>query len=266
MSADPKKVFIIHGRNINAKNAVEQFVRSLKLDPIDFDELAGDMGAAFVGEIVREGMARARGIIGLFTADEIAFLRPDLQGSKDSDEEKARWQARPNVIFEAGMAYGFAPERTILTVLGGETKLFSDVRGVHLTFLNNSPDARKRLRQKLIGAGCHVDQRSDAWLDPKRSGDFDSCVLPEVSTTPPFQDGLNELDLEAAVVDAVRRGQRDSGEFTTTARALHAALLAKHPKMTADVGDIEVLVRHMAAEGKLRIVYAEGNGHLCLRA
>ena len=39
---DPKKVFIIHGRNIEAKNAVEHFVRSLKLEPVEFDEAISD--------------------------------------------------------------------------------------------------------------------------------------------------------------------------------------------------------------------------------
>jgi predicted nucleotide-binding protein len=183
---DTKKVFIIHGRNVTARKAVEQFVRSLKLDPIDFDELAADMGAAFVGEIVREGLNRAQGIIALFTPDEVAFLRPEYHQSHDSDEDKQRWQARSNVIFEAGMAYGSASERTILAVLGGQAKLFSDVRGMHLTYLSNTQDARKRLRQKLIGAKCDVDLRSDAWLDPSVSGDFDACVLPEVSTRNPF--------------------------------------------------------------------------------
>ncbi|WP_437761866.1 TIR domain-containing protein [Sorangium sp. So ce764] len=185
---DPKKVFIIHGRNVKARKVVEQFVRSLGLTPIDFEQLAADSGAAFIGEIVRNGLTQAQGIIALFTADEIAHLRPDYHEPHDGQEDKERWQSRPNVIFEAGMAYGMAPERTILAVLGGQAKLFSDVRGMHLTFLSNNRDARKRLRQKLIGAKCDVDQRSDAYDDPAVSGDFDSCVLPEVSTRSPFRD------------------------------------------------------------------------------
>jgi predicted nucleotide-binding protein len=186
-SPDPKKVFIIHGRNVKARKAVEQFVRSLGLTPIDFEQLAADSGAAFIGEIVRNGLAQAQGIIALFTADEIAHLRPDYHEPHDGQEDKERWQSRPNVLFEAGMAYGSAPERTILAVLGGQTKLFSDVRGMHLTYLSNKTDARKRLRQKLIGAKCDVDLRSDAYDDPSVSGDFDSCLLPEVSTRDPFR-------------------------------------------------------------------------------
>lgn len=184
---DPKKVFIIHGRNTKARKAVEQFVRALGLVPIDFEQLAADSGAAFVGEIVRTGLAQAQGIIALFTADEISHLRPDYHEPHDGQEDKMRWQSRPNVIFEAGMAYGSAPERTILAVLGGQTKLFSDVKGLHLTYLSNSHDSRKRLRQKLIGAKCEVDLRSDAYDDPAVAGDFDACVLPEVSTRDPFR-------------------------------------------------------------------------------
>lgn len=186
---DTGKVFIIHGRNIDAKIAVEHFVRSLGLEPLDFEVVAADLGTAFVGEIVREGLERAQGIIALFTADELAFLRPDYRQARDGEEDLRRWQARQNVIFEAGMAYGSVPQRTILAVLGAEVKLFSDVKGIHLTHLTNRLDARKRLRQKLIGAKCSVDTRSDAWTDPKQSGDFESCLPPEVRTQSPFASG-----------------------------------------------------------------------------
>ena len=111
---DPKKVFIIHGRSKAARVAVEHFVKSLDLLPIDFDELAANQGgAAFVGDIVRAGLNQAQGIIAIFTPDEYAALRPCYRGKSDRAEEIKRWQARPNVIFEAGMAYGMAPERTI---------------------------------------------------------------------------------------------------------------------------------------------------------
>lgn len=197
---NPQSVFIIHGRNFAAKNAVEQFLRSLKLEPIDFDELAADLGAAFIGDIVREGMRRAQGILAVFTADEIASLRSEYHQDHDSPEDKSRWQSRPNVIFEAGMAYGSAPDRTILAVLGSETKLFSDVKGMHLTFLGNGQDARGRLRQKLIGAKCDVDLRSTAWLDPARSGDFDACMLPAAPVTPTTSSPRRALTDAAALL------------------------------------------------------------------
>lgn len=187
--ADPKKVFIIHGRNVAARTALEQFLRALNLQPVDFDQLAADQGGtAFIGDIVRAGLECAQGIIALFTPDEYAGLRTDHRGPHEKSEEILRWQARPNVIFEAGMAYGMAPERTVLVTLGTDVALFSDVAGVHVVRLHNAVQSRGKLRHKLIGMKCDVDQRTDAWTDPSKSGDFDACVngLRAVSPQDPF--------------------------------------------------------------------------------
>ncbi len=186
---DPKKVFIIHGRNVAARTALEHFLRALDLQPVDFDQLAADEGGtAFIGDIVRAGLKRAQGIVALFSPDEYAGLRPDHRGPHDKSEEILRWQARPNVIFEAGMAYGMAPERTVLVTLGTDVALFSDVAGVHVVRLNNGSQSRSKLRQKLIGIKCDIDQRADSWTDPARSGDFEACVnqLQGVSPRDPF--------------------------------------------------------------------------------
>lgn len=190
MTADPKKVFIIHGRNTAAKNAVEHFVQSLGLESLEFDEVSADLGGSvFVGDVVRAGLERAQGIIALFTPDEFSTLRSDHRGTGDKAEDVERWQARPNVIFEAGMAYGMDPRRTVLVTIGGEVSLFSDVGGVHVVRLTNT-SGRSMLRRKLIGMGCAVNERADAWTDPARSGDFESCIagLSEVSPSDPFAD------------------------------------------------------------------------------
>jgi predicted nucleotide-binding protein len=189
MTPDAKKVFIIHGRNVAARVAVEHFLMALGLQPIDFDQLAADQGGtAFVGDIVRAGLEQAKGIVALFTPDEFAALRPDHRGAHDQGTEIQRWQARPNVIFEAGMAYGMAPKQTVLVTVGSEVSLFSDVAGVHILRLNNTTDSRGKFRQKLIGMGCDVDQRTNAWTDPARAGDFDACIaqLRGVSPRDPF--------------------------------------------------------------------------------
>jgi predicted nucleotide-binding protein len=187
---DAKKVFIIHGRNIAARTAIEHFVRSLALDPIDFDQLAADQGGSpFIGDIVRSGLDKAQGIIALFTPEEFSSLRPEHRGSHEKAEYLQRWQARPNVIFEAGMAYGLARERTTIVTLGSDIALFSDVDGVHVVRLTNSVDSRRKLRQRLIGMKCEVDQRSDVWTDVGRSGDFEACIQHANAVTPrdPFR-------------------------------------------------------------------------------
>lgn len=182
---DKTKVFIIHGRNIAARNAVEQFVRCLGLDPLDFDQVSADLGGSpFVGEVVRKGLELAHGIIALFTPDEFSGLDSVFRTSGDRGLDSLRWQARPNVIFEAGMAFGMSRERTVLVTLGGEVSLFSDVAGIHTIRLDNHVESRKKLRQRLIGMHCAVNERADSWTDPGRSGDFDACIKRLVTVTP----------------------------------------------------------------------------------
>jgi predicted nucleotide-binding protein len=187
---DTKKIFVIHGRNLDAVNALAYFLRSLGLIPIDIDQLAGEEGGtASLSQIVRAGLKQAHGIIALFTPDELAFLDPQLSGSHDSSTDLRRWQARPNVMFEAGMAFAIAPQRTILLTLSTEVSLFSDVGGMHILQLANSLEARNKLRKKLIGIGCDIDQTTDSWKLVETAGDFDTLArrLPEVSTRSPFR-------------------------------------------------------------------------------
>ncbi len=156
----------------------------MRLEPIDFDELAADMGTEFVGNIVVEGLKRAQGIVTLFTPDEYAALFTDHRRTHDASEEIQRWQARPNVILGAGIAFGIARDRTVLATMGSEVSLFSDTKGIHIVRLNNSEGSRKSFRQKLIGAGCAVDQRADSYTDPARSGDFEAPVSGEGGPLP----------------------------------------------------------------------------------
>jgi predicted nucleotide-binding protein len=187
---DHSKVFVLHGRNLEARNAMHLFLRSLGLEPIDFETLAADQGGtAFIADIVRAGMEKAYVIMALFTPDEISFLAPHLSSSRDSAADLRRWQSRPNVIFEAGMAFALAPKRTVLVTFGADVTLFSDLGGVHTISVSNTSESRSRLRQKLIGMGSAVDEQSDIWTKPQESGDFEGCIsqLPEVSTRALFR-------------------------------------------------------------------------------
>lgn len=186
--SDRRTVFIIHGRNTAAKNAVEQFVRCLGLNPLDFDQVSSELGGSpFIGEVVRKGLQLAHGIIAVFTPDEFSALDQAFRWDGDKSEDSLRWQSRPNVIFEAGMAFGMSRERTVLVTLGGQVSLFSDVSGIHTVRLDNSVESRKKLRQRLIGMKCAVDTRPDAWTDSTRSGDFEACVARSaVSPRDPF--------------------------------------------------------------------------------
>jgi len=177
---DPRRVFVVYGRNGRALAAMQLFLRALKLDPLDFDTVKNDLGGSpFVGEIIRSGMERAQAIVVLFTPDEHAALRPELWFTRDAEGDKARWQPRPNVIFEAGMALAIDERRTILVVLG-EVGLSSDLHGRHFLALSNSTAARNDLRNALVGTGCQVDQYVSDLDNLEIAGDFEACLKPPV--------------------------------------------------------------------------------------
>jgi predicted nucleotide-binding protein len=176
---DSKRVFVIYGRNQNAYNQMVLFLRALKLDPKPFLEVAGELaGIPSVFDIVRHGMNQAAGVVALFTPDEWAALRPTHNLNGETSVESRRWQSRPNVIFEAGLAIGLDPEknRTILVKLGQDVSLFSDVGGIHTVDLNNGHASRNYLRDKLRAAGCIPDMETGEHLHIDRAGNFEDCV------------------------------------------------------------------------------------------
>jgi hypothetical protein len=211
---------LIHGRNKPATFAVSSFLSALGLRTLRFAEVEAELpGTPFVGEVLQVALERSQAAIALLTADEFAALRTDL---RDTEElESARWQARPNVIFEAGMAMGIlGPTRTLFVSMGGQVRLFSDMLGRHVVRLDNSYDKRWTLKRKLEEAGCRVMPASDSWLSIS-SGDFEACI-PEALPAPadPFLSGAlkNRLDDERrhfdettkAVINALKSPEVES--------------------------------------------------------
>src|SRR5262249_35839724 len=83
-------------------------------------------------------------------------------------ETELTGQARSNVIFEAGMAMGKYPDRTVLIELG-ELRPISDIYGRHVVRMNNSVARRQELAQRLKIAGWDVNLLGTDWHE---EGDF----------------------------------------------------------------------------------------------
>jgi predicted nucleotide-binding protein len=116
----------------------------------------------------------AQAVVVLLTPDDEARLRAQFQTLSDPPYERELTpQARPNVLFEAGMAMGRNPERTIIVELG-HLRPFSDMGGRHVIRLNNSTQKRQELALRLESAGCTVNLGGTDWhtagdLSPSRS-------------------------------------------------------------------------------------------------
>lgn len=139
-------------------------LRALGLRPLEWSQAANltGKGSPYIGEILDQAFSAAQAVVVLLTPDEITYLRSEYADPDEPDASPAP-QARPNVLFEAGMALGSHPDRTILVEMGA-VRPFSDVAGRYALRVRNDAASRKELAQRLQRAGCDVDTSGEDWL------------------------------------------------------------------------------------------------------
>jgi predicted nucleotide-binding protein len=171
----PKKkgnsVFVVHGRNEKLRKAMFGFLRAIGAQPIEWSKAISMTGkpSPYVGEILDTAFSKAHAVVVLFTPDDEAQLKKAfLRPADPLYERKLTGQARPNVLFEAGLAFGTHPNQTVLVEIG-KIRPFSDTAGRHVVHLTNSTEKRRELMIKLKNAGCEVDFESSDWAT---EGDF----------------------------------------------------------------------------------------------
>lgn len=211
---DTRKVFVIHGRNEPLRTALFDFLRAINLDPIEWSQarVLTKQPTPSIGDILDAGFKAAQAFVVLLSPDDEVRLAPELLRPDDeTPERELRRQARPNVLFEAGMAWGKNMDRTVL-VQFGRVKSFSDIAGRHVLKLNNSPQARKELAQRLQTAGCDVKLDGNDWLS---TGDFAQQVnapvradAPNPITTPP---SVKVVDVDYPEHSGLSQQLRDQG-------------------------------------------------------
>ena len=87
------------------------------------------------------------------TPDDEARLSSDLWNELVQPfEREFLYQPRQNVLFEAGVAYGRAPERTVLIRVGSYLPM-TDLAGHHILQLDNSAQSRQAVADALKVAG-----------------------------------------------------------------------------------------------------------------
>ena len=168
-----ENVFVVHGRNLRAREGIFQFLRAIGLHPIEWSEAVKLTGKPnpHVWEILDRAFSEAHAILVLLTPDDEARLREDLRSEHELTHEiELSGQARPNVLFEAGMAMGRSEDRTILVELG-VLRPFSDIAGRHTVRLDNTSQRRQELAQRLQAAGCPVKLDGTDW---HTVGDFET--------------------------------------------------------------------------------------------
>jgi predicted nucleotide-binding protein len=167
-----KKVWVVHGRDKANRNAMFRFLRAIGLEPIEWSKAvkATKKAAPYIGETLEKAFKEAVAVVVLLTPDDQARLKAQLRKKSDPPYELTlTGQARPNVLFEAGMAFGSHPDSTVLCEVG-DLRPFSDVGGRHVIKLSNQPESLLVLANRLKTAGCETDIEGDDWLSEGEFG------------------------------------------------------------------------------------------------
>jgi len=165
-AADRKAVMVIYGHDTQARDALFDWLRAIGLRPREWNQLVTGTGTGspYIGQVLDHAFQQAQAVVALFTPDERvlpAFASP-------GDAQVSRLQARPNVIFEAGMALVTHPDRTVLVLLGPQ-ELPSDLAGRHhIRLSTTSSEPLHELAGRLRCAGCDTDTTGSDWLRPDR--------------------------------------------------------------------------------------------------
>ncbi len=196
-SAETREVFIVHGRNTAARGALFEFLRAIDLHPLAWTEAIAMTGkpSPYIGEILKAAFAHAHTVVILLTPDDEARLKKQFWSENEPPyETQFTGQARPNVLFEAGMAMAASHERTVLVELGN-IRPFSDIAGLHAVRFKDTPESRQELAQRLELAGCPIKLENPDWL---KAGDFEAALSlidekPPESTT----DAVTQVPIDA---------------------------------------------------------------------
>ena len=179
-STNARDVFVVHGRNLAARDAVFAFLEAIDLRPLEWQEIMDRTGSGspYIGRSIDKAFQTAQAVVVLLTPDDEARLREPFLDEHDPNYERVlTGQARPNVLFESGMALAHHEERTILVQLG-EVRPFSDIAGRLVLRFTDTAQSRNELASRLRTAGCAVHTTGNRWLE---AGDF-AAALAETSS------------------------------------------------------------------------------------
>lgn len=155
-----KNVFVVHGRDEQARVALFGFLEALGLHPLGWERLVAATGSAapYLRDVIMQGIAMAQAAVVLMTPDDVVRLHPELhQADEDHYETAETMQARPNVVLELGMALATYADRTIV-LYAGKHRPMADLNGLNYVQLNRSGECLDKIISRLKTAGCQMSE------------------------------------------------------------------------------------------------------------
>lgn len=153
-----RNVFVVHGRDEQARVALFGFLKAIGLHPLGWETLVAATGSSspYLRDVIMQGIAMAQAAVVLMTPDDVVRLHPELhQADEDRQETVEGMQARPNVILELGMALATYADRTIV-LSAGKHRPMADLNGLNYVTLNGSGECLDKVTSRLKTAGCQL--------------------------------------------------------------------------------------------------------------
>jgi len=142
-----RRVFIVHGHDTVARDALELLLRRMGLDPIVLQHLPAS------GDTIIEKLERYLGEHGN-VGFACVILTPDDEGHKAGLPEEKKYRARQNVILELGMVLSRLGRRRVAILHKQSVEQPSDISGLlYIPFRERVEEVKARLFRELQEAG-----------------------------------------------------------------------------------------------------------------
>ena len=149
-STIPKRVFIVYGRDVAAREQLELLLRRLRLEPIVLQNLTGG------GDTIIENLDS------LTNADfACVLLTPDDEGHLKGSDTELRARARQNTVLEMGMVLAKLGRRRVAILVREDTdhpiERPTDIEGImYIPFWDHVNDGVITLAGRLQEAGFDI--------------------------------------------------------------------------------------------------------------
>lgn len=148
-SMSGKKVFVVHGRDIDTAQTVARFLERVALEPVILHEQPNE-GRTIIEKF--EDHANVGFAVVLLTPDDEGQLREE-----SGDARILNPRARQNVLLELGFFLGKLGRERTCAIKKGDVDIPSDYTGVVLTVMDDAGAWKTELARELRNAGMDLD-------------------------------------------------------------------------------------------------------------
>lgn len=143
---DKSKVFIVHGHDGEAKQAVARFIEKLGLEAIILHEQA-NAGKTII-EKIEEYTNVGFGIV-LYTPCDL--------GASQEKKDELKPRARQNVVFEHGYLMGKIGRENVCALLKGDIETPNDISGVVYIKMEGEKEWKYKVADEMKACGYDID-------------------------------------------------------------------------------------------------------------